>query len=308
MNQIQLLLPGDSLDDWGDALLAAGAASVSIEDQDSETPDEVALYGEPGMPAPAPAWRNNRVSVLLDAAIDARALLVSVAQALGDAVPDILAELPVADCDWVRQTQAQFAPVRVGESGRLWIVPSWHEPPDPAACNIRIDPGVAFGTGTHPTTRLCLGWIEANIVAGSSVLDYGCGSGILSICAARLGAGEVFGVDIDPQALATARDNATRNGVRAHYTAPEALVTAAAEQPVRTFDLVVANILANPIMLLAPTLLRHVGPSGSILLSGILERQVADVIAAFGAADPRLALAAAGTDEGWVALAGRREA
>jgi ribosomal protein L11 methyltransferase len=190
----------------------------------------------------------------------------------------------------------------------VWIVPSWHEPPDPHACNIRIDPGAAFGTGTHPTTRLCLAWIDENMVPGSSVLDYGCGSGILSICAARLGASDVLGIDIDPQALTTARDNAQRNGVHAQYTAPEALACAPDSGRARAFDLVIANILANPIMLLAPTLLRHVLPGGVILLSGILERQVEAVRTAFQAVDARLALAVVGEDEGWVALAGRREA
>jgi len=306
MTEIRLMLPAQGLDAWGDALLAAGAVSVCIEDQDSATPDEVALYGEPGMPPPAAGWRNNRVSVLLDAGLDADALLAEAAATLGAAAPPILSRQPVPDCDWVRLTQSQFAPVRIGSAGRVWIVPSWHEPPDPQACNIRIDPGVAFGTGTHPTTRLCLAWIDAHLVAGSSVLDYGCGSGILSICAARLGAGAVAGVDIDPQALAAARDNAARNGVHPQYTLPEAIAPAAGNRPL--YDLVVANILANPIMLLAPTLVHHLAPGGSLLLSGILARQAADVLAAFAAADPRLPLAVAGEDEGWVVIAGRRAA
>ena len=304
MIEIQVMLPAEGLDDWGDALLAAGAVSVSIEDSDSATPDEVALYGEPGMPAPAAGWRNNRVSVLLEASLDATALVAVAAGALGVQAPPIVSQSTVPDCDWVRQTQSQFAPVRIGSAGRVWIVPSWHEPPDPAACNIRIDPGVAFGTGTHPTTRLCLAWIDANLVPGSRVLDYGCGSGILSICAARLGAASVTGVDIDPQALVTARDNAARNGVHAQYTAPEALTPPGGPAP--AFDLVVANILANPIMLLAPTLLRHLEPEGTLLLSGILERQAADVVGAFAAVDARMRLTIAGEDEGWVALAGRR--
>jgi len=306
MTEIQLMLPAAGLEAWGDAILAAGAASVSIEDQDSATENEVAVYGEPGMPPPASGWCNNRISVLLDADLDAVALLAAAAESLGAAPPAILSQQPVPDCDWVRQTQSQFAPVRIGDAGRVWIVPSWHEPPDPQACNIRIDPGVAFGTGTHPTTRLCLAWIDEHLVAGSSVLDYGCGSGILSICAARLGAAAVVGVDIDPQALNTARDNAARNGVHAQYTAPEAIVPALGKGLV--FDLVVANILANPIMLLAPTLLRYLEPGGTVLLSGILERQVGDVMAAFTAADARLRLAVAGEDEGWVAIAGRRSA
>jgi len=312
MIEIQLLLPAEGLEAWSDALLEAGAASVAIEDQDSATPDEVAVYGEPGLPPPAAGWRNNRLSVLLDAGRDAVALVAEAAALLGSDAPPIQSRQPVADCDWVRQTQAQFTPVRIGAAGRVWIVPSWHEPPDPQACNIRIDPGVAFGTGTHPTTRLCLAWIDANLVPGGSVLDYGCGSGILSICAARLGAATVRGVDIDPQALVAARDNALRNGVHADYTGPDALggvpgsETGAPTQG--RYDLVVANILANPIMLLAPTLLHHLRPGGWLLLSGILERQAAEVIAAFRAVDADMALAVAGTDEGWVALAGRRAA
>jgi ribosomal protein L11 methyltransferase len=278
-----------------------------VEDQDSATEDEVAVYGEPGMPPPAAGWRNNRVSVLLAEGADAGTVLDAAAAVLGAAAPPIVSRTLIEDRDWVRQTQAQFTPVRIGAAGRVWIVPSWHEPPDPDACNIRIDPGVAFGTGTHPTTRLCLAWIDENIVSGSSVLDYGCGSGILSICAARLGAGPVLGVDIDPQAVTTARDNAARNGVGAQYTAPEALAEPTSAGQVQTFDLVVANILANPIMLLAPTLLHHLRPGGTLLLSGILERQVETVIAAFRAVDAGLRLAAVGEDEGWVALAGRRE-
>jgi ribosomal protein L11 methyltransferase len=306
MIEIQLMLPAEGLEAWGDALLAAGAVSVSIEDQDSSTEDEVAVYGEPGLTPPAAGWRNNRVSVLLDADLDAGALLATAAASLGVRAPPILSQQAVPDCDWVHQTQSQFAPVRIGSAGRVWIVPSWHEPPDPQACNIRIDPGGAFGTGTHPTTRLCLAWIDANLVPGGSVLDYGCGSGILSICAARLGAAEVVGVDIDAQALMTARDNAARNGVLAQYTAPEAIVTATGTAP--AFGLVVANILANPIMLLAPTLLHHLEPGGTLLLSGILARQAGDVVAAFASADPRLRLQVVGEDEGWVALAGRRAA
>ncbi len=304
MTEIHLMLPAEGLDDWGDALLAAGAASVSIEDSDSATPDEVALFGEPGMPPPAAGWRNNRVSVLLVGPLDPAALVAAAAASLGVAPPPIASQSAVPDCDWVRQTQSQFAPVRIGSTGRVWIVPSWHEPPDPGACNIRIDPGVAFGTGTHPTTQLCLAWIDTHPLAGRRVLDYGCGSGILSICAARLGAASVTGVDIDPQALVTASDNAARNGVHAQYTVPEALTPPGGAVP--AFDLVVANILANPIMLLAPTLLRHLEPDGTLLLSGILERQAGDVVAAFAAADPRMHLKTAGSDEGWVALAGRR--
>jgi ribosomal protein L11 methyltransferase len=302
--ELQLQLPAERVEQWGDALLAAGALSVAIEDLDGDTPGEQAIYGEPGLPAPPAAWPNNRVTVLVEDALveDAAGFegwLAQLAAELSCAPPAIERRTRLDDRDWVRQTQAQFAPVAVG---RIAIVPSWHEPPDPSACIVRIDPGAAFGTGTHATTRLCLSWLDRHLAPGASVLDYGCGSGILSICAARLGAGEVAGVDIDPQALAAARDNAGRNQVCAQYTSPDEF----ARDATRTFDLVVANILANPIMLLAPTLARRVRGGGTLLLSGILERQAGDVAAAFRAVDPALALEAWGRDDGWVALAGRR--
>ncbi len=299
--EFQILLPADALDAWTDALLAAGALSVSVEDDDRDTPDESALYGEPGEEPPDPAWRNNRVSVLVDRDADIGDLLATAARDLDAAPPAAIACKAVDDCDWVRQTQAQFAPIAVG---RIWIVPSWHTPPDPQAINIRIDPGAAFGTGAHPTTRLCLQWMERNPPTGLSVLDYGCGSGILSICAAALGAADVVGVDIDPAAIATAGHNAQENRVTVRYTAPEAF----AEEPERRFDLVIANILANPIMVLAPMLAHRVRPGGTILLSGILERQAQAIIDTFLQADPRMALAVVAQDEGWVAIAGTRQA
>ncbi len=294
---LQLSLPADQLEQWSDALLAAGALSVSIEDEDGDTEDEVAVYGEPGLAPAATGWKNNRVCVLLEAAVDPDRWLSSVALELGRDAPAIQRRTKVDDQDWVRQTQAQFAPIAVG---RIAIVPTWHEPPDPEACVIRIDPGVAFGTGTHPTTRLCLSWLEQNLRPGSSVLDYGCGSGILSICASLLGAADVLGVDIDEQAVATARANAQRNGVDAKYTTPEAF----ALDRSRTFDLVVANILANPIVLLAPVLSLRLRRGGTLLLSGILERQVADVIEAYRQTAARLQLQPWGRDEGWVAIVG----
>lgn len=299
--EFQILLPADALDAWTDALLAAGALSVSVEDDDRDTPDESALYGEPGEEPPDPAWRNNRVSVLVDRDADIGELLATAARDLDAAPPAAIACKTVDDCDWVRQTQAQFAPIAVG---RIWIVPSWHTPPDPQAINIRIDPGAAFGTGAHPTTRLCLQWMERNPPTGLSVLDYGCGSGILSICAAALGAADVVGVDIDPAAIATAGHNAQENRVAVRYAAPEAF----AEEPERRFDLVIANILANPIMVLAPMLAHRVRPGGTILLSGILERQAQAIIDTFLQADPRMALAVVAQDEGWVAIAGTRQA
>lgn len=298
LTEFQILLPADAIDPWTDALLASGALSVTVEDDDRDTPDESALYGEPGEEAES-AWRNNRVSVLVDPGVDIAALLATAAKDLDASAPAPIACQDVDDRDWVRQTQAQFAPIAVG---RIWIVPSWHVPPEPQAINLRIDPGAAFGTGAHATTRLCLQWMEQRSLTGRSILDYGCGSGILSICAAALGAQEVVGVDIDPAAIATARHNAQENQVIVRYLSPEAF----AGEPERRYDLVVANILANPIMVLAPMLAHRVGADGTVLLSGILERQAQLVIDAFRQADPGIGLTIVGQEEGWVAIAGNR--
>ncbi len=288
-----------------DALLALGALSVSVEDAAADTADERPLYGEPGMPVAAQAWHRNRLTVLLDAGSDPQQLLAAAADRIDIAAPAIDAQRSVDDQDWVRITQAQFPPTQVGT--RLWIVPSWHTPPEPTAINIRLDPGVAFGTGTHPTTRLCLAWIEANLQRGARVLDYGCGSGILAIAAARLGAREVWGTDIDPQALAAARANSLANGVppeAARYTEPDALP--AAGTSAGRFDLVLANILANPLKLLAPALLARVAPGGALVLAGILARQTDDLIATYARIDPGVQLRAWREEDGWVCLAGTR--
>ncbi len=207
--------------------------------------------------------------------------------------------MPVRDTDWVRETQSQFAPTRISE--RLWIVPSWHQPPDEQALVVRLDPGVAFGTGTHPTTQLCLAWLDATLSPGASVLDYGCGSGILAIAAAKLGAGVVMGVDIDPHALVAARANSRANGVDASYTDSHGL-----SQSTITFDVVLANILSNPLKLLAPALAARVAPRGSLVLSGVLERQADEVIAVYRDADATLPLEVWRADDGWVCLVGTR--
>jgi ribosomal protein L11 methyltransferase len=203
----------------------------------------------------------------------------------------------IADEDWVRATQAQFAPVRITQ--RLWIVPSWCAAPDPAAINVTLDPGLAFGTGTHPTTRLCLEWLAGELPANASLLDYGCGSGILAIAASMLGAARVTGVDIDAQAVLAARANAAANGVDAVFALPDGLGA------VGTFDVVVANILANPLRLLAPALAVRTRPGGHIVLSGILGDQAAEVAAAYA---PWFIIDRWKDDDGWVALAGERHA
>lgn len=272
-----------------DALLAAGALSVSIEDRDAGTADEAPQFGEPGL-YQAHAWARNWVVALLPADAEVPALLAG----LGLAPGHEYALETVPEQDWVRLTQAQFEPIRI--SARLWIVPSWHQAPDPAALCIALDPGLAFGTGSHPTTHLCLAWLEATLRGGESVLDYGCGSGILAIAAARLGAGTVVGVDLDPQAVGAAQDNAARNQVAACFSLPQT-------QPDGSFDVVVANILTNPLKALMPLLAARVRPGGRLALSGILMEQAQDIQAVYA---PMFDLCPWQTRDGWVCLHGHR--
>ena len=220
------------------------------------------------------------------------------AKGLGIEEPKLVKDEQVEDADWVRITQAQFQPVRV--SDRLWIVPTWHEPPaGDTAINIRLDPGVAFGTGSHPTTHLCLQWLDANVKDGQSVLDYGCGTGILAIAAKKVGAGSVLGTDIDPQAVEAAVDNAKANDAPATFVLPK-------DMPEGTFDIVVANILSNPLKLLAPALLARVKPQGHLVLSGVLARQAQEVIDVYKESDPSVKLSIWKESEGWVCIAGQK--
>ena len=274
-----------------DVLLEAGALSASIEDADAGTADERPQFGEPGS-VNSPGWTHSRVVALFEPDADVAALLAHASAAIGLAgVPAWTVE-EVAEQNWVQLTQSQFDPIRVSE--RLWIVPSWHETPDPAAVNLILDPGMAFGTGSHPTTRLCLEWLERNVSPGCRLLDYGCGSGILAIAAARLGAGSVAGVDIDPQAVEAARANAERNGVTALF--------ADSAQPVAgEYDLVVANILSNPLRVLAPAICAHVRSGGRLALSGILREQADEIIAIYA---QWLPMQVADVREDWVCLAG----
>jgi ribosomal protein L11 methyltransferase len=280
-------------DAFGDALLDAGALAVSVEDADAGTAAEQPRFGEPGA-APGAGWARNVLRALVDADADVTAMLGAAAAAVGwERAPEHRVE-PVPETDWVRATQAQFDPIRVSE--RLWIVPSWHAPPDPAALSIVLDPGLAFGTGSHPTTRLCLRWLEARVRGGESVLDYGCGSGILAIAAARFGAGEVVGIDIDPDAVRAARDNAAANGVEARFAATDAPMPAPS-------DLVVANILASPLKVLAPLLAAQTRAGGRIVLAGLLDAQAQDVAAAYA---PWFDMTPFDRAEGWTALEGLR--
>ena len=284
---LKIAADGDHAEALADALMEAGALSVSIEDRDAGTEAEAPQFGEPGLDDPK-AWNRNWVVALLEAEADVAGLMARLGLPAGtehaiEAVPEQ---------DWVRLTQSQFEPIPISE--RFWIVPSWHQPPDPTAVCIELDPGLAFGTGSHPTTRLCLRWLEGNLRGGESVLDYGCGSGILAIAAKKLGAGRVVGTDLDPQAIAASRDNAERNRTEAEFFPPDAL-------PGGSFDILVANILTNPLKVLMPLLAGRVRPGGRIALSGILAEQADELIALYGTA---FDMARWGEDEGWVCLAG----
>lgn len=281
-----------------EALMDVGALSVSVEDADEGTDAERPLFGEPGMEPTEAAWDHSRVVALTDEADDQAVIVAAAAGQAG------LAKLPkfttrkVEEQDWVRLTQSQFAPIHIGKN--IWVVPSWHEAPDPDALILELDPGLAFGTGSHPTTRLCMEWLEAHPAPGNTVLDYGCGSGILAMVAKKVGAGEVVGVDIDPQAIESAADNAQRNHCEIEYFLPDTFAQSAhAEQK---FDIVVANILSSPLKLMAPMLSGRVAPGGALILSGVLARQAEEVAAAYA---PFIKLGVWAEQDGWVALHGR---
>jgi len=257
-------------DAWSDALLAAGALSVDAADPRAGTADETAIFDERADRLPQ-WWPVSRLTALVAADGNVETIVGAAAALAGRAAP-VFETFAVAERDWVRATQAQFAPIRIDDA--LWIVPTWCTPPRPGAINVTLDPGLAFGTGTHPTTRLALAWLHTRVTRGVSVLDYGCGSGILAIAAAKLGAGRVLGTDIDPQAIKASTDNARVNAVTATFRSADRL-------PMETFDIVVSNILANPLRLLAPALAARTAEEGRIALTGILAAQADDVRAAY---------------------------
>ncbi len=300
MYELSLLCPEDSVEAISDALVALHAVSVSVEDADAHTEAEQALFGEPGMPPPKEGWQRSRVLALFDT--DVQALEAAAQLEMQDFFVGCervgITELP--DQDWVRLTQSQFAPVEITPD--FWIVPTWHEPPAQAQQIIRLDPGLAFGTGTHPTTRMCLRWIAQHGCLGQRVLDYGCGSGILAIGAAKYGAAHVDAVDIDEAAVSATLANALANHVGL------AIVGQPDKLPAANFGgygLVLANILASPLKVLAPLLCSHVTPGGALVLAGILERQADELKAAYA---PYVQLQVADSQEGWILMTARRAA
>jgi ribosomal protein L11 methyltransferase len=300
MFELSLLAPENRVEALSDTLLDECAAlSVSVQDADADTEAERALYGEPDLPAPGPGWQRSLVSALFAdeaAATEAAKGLLAAPGAEGVTLQSI-AELP--EQDWVRLTQSQFEPVEVAAG--FWIVPSWHQPPAAARHIIRLDPGLAFGTGTHPTTRMCLRWIARRAaephLPWQRVLDYGCGSGILAIGAGLFGAAAIDAVDIDPAALESTRANALANGVSMNVALPAAARGG--------YALVLANILATPLKMLAPLLCAHLQPGGDLVLAGILDRQAGELQAAYA---PWCALEVADIDEGWILMTARRPA
>lgn len=299
MFELSLLCPEDKVEDLSDALDALDALSVSVEDADAHTEAEQALFGEPGMPPPKDGWQRSRIVALFAQEADAQQAqqLLQVQDFFAGC--QLLGIAPVAEQDWVRLTQSQFAPVEITPD--FWIVPSWHELPAQARTSIRLDPGLAFGTGTHPTTRMCLRWIahHADLAAGwDRVLDYGCGSGILAIGAALHGARAIDAVDIDPAAVTSTEANAAANQV--------AWIKAALPDAAQgSYPLVLANILATPLRLLSPLLCAHVAPGGHLVLAGILARQADELKEAYA---PWLQLEVSDSEDGWILMTAQRPA
>jgi len=296
MSWLSLVVDSDAAhaEALSEALLELGALSVDLLDADADTPDEHAIFGEPGEPPPG-VWQHNRVSALFDSDKNVGEILRNASVLIGlDQVPGHHIET-LDDNDWVRLTQSQFEPIPI--SSRLWIVPTWHTASDPNAINIVLDPGLAFGTGSHPTTRLCLRWLDSNLQGGENVLDYGCGSGILAIAAMKLGAAHATGVDVDFQAVSASRDNAIANQIgNVQFYLPD-------DAPQSSYDLVIANILTNPLRLLAPLLAKATRSGAQIVLSGILEEQAQEVMSIY---QQWFDLSTPIFEDGWSCLSGRK--
>jgi ribosomal protein L11 methyltransferase len=301
MVELLLLAPASRVETVSDALMELEALAVSVEDADADTPDEAPIFGEPGMPAyqtmAIRSWDRSVMKALF--ASEAEATEAATLLLAQDWASDVHLQglQSVPDEDWVRLTQSQFEPVGVTET--FWIVPSWHKPPEQARQIMRLDPGLAFGTGTHPTTRMCLRWIARHAAAESAgwdrILDYGCGSGILAIGAYLFGARGIDAVDIDPAAIEATQANAQTNAAQVRAGMPDLAQG--------TYPLVLANILSAPLKLLAPVLTGHLAPGGALVMAGVLERQVEELQQAYA---PILALEVSDREEGWVLLTSRR--
>lgn len=292
MFELILLVPVDEVEAVSDALDALDALSVSVEDADAHTPSEQALFGEPDMPPPRAGWDRSRIVALFSTEGAAREAADLLAAQDFFVACQVVAVQAVVEQDWVRLTQSQFTPVEI--TPEFWIVPTWHEPPAHARQLIRLDPGLAFGTGTHPTTRMCLRWIARRGTSGSAlgrVLDYGCGSGILAIGAAKFGAMHVVAVDIDPAAVTATCANAEANQVVLKAGLPD--------QATGRYDTVLANILASPLQVLAPLLCGHVAAGGHLVLAGILARQADELTTAYA---PYCQLIVADEADGWILM------
>ena len=289
--QVHITLSSQDAEQLSDAIMEHNALSCAIEDAYAGTDAEQEIFGEPG--EPTQSWDNSLLLVLFDEKTDVDTMIKLACNDIGIDIPNYrIQTLP--EQDWVRLTQAQFNPIQISQ--RLWIVPSWHNAPDDNAINIKLDPGLAFGTGSHPTTCLCLQWLDNNLSAGKTVLDYGCGSGILAIAAMKLGALSADGVDIDPQAVEASIINAQENQVNANF------ITSDNDQLAKqTYDIVLANILANPLRLLGSLLASHTKSGGNIVLSGILAEQADEMMAIYQEwfdMNPPI------FDEGWACLNG----
>jgi len=289
MFELVLHVPEESVESVSDALESLDALSVSVEDADAQTPDEQAMFGEPGMPAPKAGWQRSTMTALFQLELQAQeaASLLRVQDFFEGS--SVVGVKPVPEQDWVRLTQSQFDPVDITPT--FWIVPTWHEPPAAAQAVLRLDPGLAFGTGTHPTTRMCLRWIAARNLAGQRVLDYGCGSGILAMAAKLFGAGTTDAVDIDPAAVSSTQINAAANHVQLNAGLPDLAQG--------TYNLVLANILATPLKVLAPLLCGHLAPGASLVLAGVLSRQADELKTAYA---PYVDLQVTDEQEGWILM------
>ena len=282
----------ESADPLSDALLEVGALSVTVTDAADGAFSEQPIFGEPG--EFVGYWNDCIVTALFTPEFDVTSALRQASAAINLKPIPPYQTSRVHEQDWVKLTQSQFAPIQI--SARLWVVPSWHAAPDPQAINLVLDPGRAFGTGSHPTTLLCLRWLDSHISGGEMLLDYGCGSGILAIAAKKLGAGRVVGIDIDSVSIEVAEQNALKNRTAIAFCLPN-------DVPATQFDITVANILANPLKVLADIIVALTRPGGSIVLSGILKTQAEDVISHYA---PAVALKINGEESGWVCLVGRK--